>query len=393
MNKLNSTNKLIFINFLFIPIIAFLKISIGIYAYFIYEFIIMFFIINNYSVIKGIKFKKVILIFLFLSFYCIVSLLKYMNYVYNWIGMVFLLLIYSFQWFVIASSNENWNELVDFLQKNKFTLLLLNICLILYEYFTGRSMIGNMEISYSLLPVAIISAYELLNSNTKKNIFYLILTTLLIIIAGSRGTLLCIFAFIILYSILRSRVKTKILILFLLLTSAFVLLKTDSLLIFNNFLKENNVHSRTLDKLLEGSITTDSGRGKIQKVTIEELNNNLITGVGIAGERIKINYEIYNMAKDMSSCYPHNIILEIYVHYGIIVGTIIIFLIVISSIKAYIKGNKKEKDLLIILLCMEIIRLFISSSYTMSSLFFLYLGLVYSILRRKKNENSNNISK
>ena len=393
MNKLSIPNKLIYLNFVLIPIVAFLKITIGISAYFIYQLLITIVVIKNINKLNGIKSKTNILLFLFLLFYCSLSLPTYMDYIYNWLGMVFLLLVYSFQWFIIASMNNNWEELLNFMRKRKYVLFIPNIILLLYEYHVGRTMLGNMEISYSILPTAIFSAYDVLKSKSFKNILYFASSTVLIFLVGSRGPLLCIFAFIILYSLLQSKFKVKILISILLIFSAFIVFRTDTLQTFRNTLAEHNIYSRTLDKFLTGSISDDTGRSKIQKIVIEDLNNNLITGTGIGGERIKINFERYDMKKDMSSCYPHNLILEILVHYGMIVGTTIIITIFILSIKAFKKGRSQERDMIIIIFSMEIVRLFISSSYTMSPLFFLYLGLIYSIIKRSgKNEICNNLT-
>ena len=102
-----------------------------------------------------------------------------------------------------------------------------------------------------------------------------------------------------------------------------------------NIFEHYGISSRTLYKLQNGDILNDTGRKKIQKVVMEELNKHPIVGLSLGGERIIVNNNIYHMNKNMSSCYPHNIIIEILAQYGYFTGIIIIIFFNYIIIKEY----------------------------------------------------------
>ena len=383
-----------FINFyiIFSPIYYILSLEIGSKSHYIFAGAIILFMICGLKYFNHFKKKAIWIIVLFFSIFLIYSFIGYIGCLYNWVGMIFMLAGCAFPWFIVGLYVTDYHTILQGFKKVLLFAWISNILLILYCYKTGRPMSGNMEISYSILPVLIISLYFALKEKNVKYLIYATFSLIIIIAVGSRGPLLCIMAFVILYLMLNFK-KSKILIIALLALTIVVFYNYNSILDgLIDLFEEYNISSRTLYKIKNGSISDDTGRSSIKEVAFEQLEEHPWLGTGIAVERIKINELVMN--KDMGSCYPHNLLIEILVQYGYVIGTAIILYLIYLVIKSVQKGNIDEKELLIIIFSIEIIRLMLSSSYLRSSLFFLWLGLsinvVYKNREEKIEENSNN---
>ena len=397
MNKEIFTEKDVylskFINFyiIFVPIYYILNLAIGTKSHYIFAAIIILFFIVGIKHFHGFKKKAIWLCALFFIIFSIYSFIGYMGYLYNWVGMMFMLIFCALPWFVVGLYVDDFKVILKGLKKILILAWITNLMLITYCYMEGRPMSGNMEISYSILPLSIISIYFALKE--KKIIYFIsaLCSGMVIIGIGSRGPLLCIAVFIVVH-LLSDFKKNKILIVFMVVISCLVFCNYNSILDeLIDLFKKYDINSRTLYKIRDGSIEDDTGRSDIQEVALQQLSEHPILGTGIAVERIKINQLVMN--KDMGSCYPHNLIIEILVQYGYIIGTGIILYLCYLFIKSIRKGSQIERELLIIIFSTEIIRLMLSSSYLSSSLFFLWLGLSINIVYRNRRmeveENSN----
>lgn len=367
--------KLVVLYYFLLPIYLILQLKIGIKAHFTVPIIYLLIVIKNY---KRLNFKFFIYVIIFFLIQMPYSLYKYYNYLYNWFGLMYLLFICSLPWFVVGNSLDNLDALVIEFKKNVLYILVSNILLILFCKFTGRTMLGNMEISYTILPLVMFSLLIFLREKNIKFLIISIFSGLVILIVGSRGPLLCIACFILFYHLFNF--NKKILYTTIVAIIGFIIiLNLNPIIDFMiNSLENYGISSRTLYKLKNGDILNDTGRGKIQDVVWEELNENPIMGLGLGGERIIVNERIYNMSKDMSSCYPHNFIIEVLSQYGYIWGMLIIIFLLCIFLKALEKSKENEKNVVLLLFSMDIIKLFLSSSYIMSPMFFLLLGICFN---------------
>ena len=89
------------------------------------------------------------------------------------------------------------------------------------------------------------------------------------------------------------------------------------------------------------------------------------------------------MTKDMSTCYPHNLIIEIIAQYGYLVGTMLIVFLIGLLVNTIKNTNGNERNILLLLVSQEIIKLLVSSSYIISPMFFLVLGICFYKVREK----------
>ena len=299
---------------------------------------------------------------------------------------MYLLFICSLPWFVVGNSLDNLNEIIEVFKKYVYLILLSNIALILFCILTGRPMLGNMEISYTILPLLLFSLLIFLNENKIKFLIIALFSSAIIVIMGSRGTILCIAGFLIMYYMMNF--KKNFFYLIIITTSLIgVIWNFNNIIdITINKFESLGISSRTLYKLQNGDILNDTGRGKIQEVAIEALNEHPILGLGIGGERILVNDKIYEMTKDMSTCYPHNLAIEIIVQYGYFIGTMLIIFLIGLLVNTIKNTSGNERNIFLLLVSQEVIKLLVSSSYIISPMFFLVLGISFNKLRRKINE-------
>lgn len=386
MNKEESKDdnqysaKLVILYYMLLPIYLILQLKIGIKAHFIIPIIYLGIIIKNY---KKFNFKYLKYIIVFFMFQLPYSIWQYYNYLYNWFGLMYLLFMCSLPWFVVGNSLNNLNEIIEVFKKNVYLILLSNIALIIFCILTGRPMLGNMEISYTILPLLLLSLLIFLNEKKIKFLMIALFSCTIVVIMGSRGTLLCIASFLIMYYIINFKKEFFHVIIIVTLLIGIIWNFKNILAITINKFESWGISSRTLYKLENGDILNDTGRGKIQEVVIEALNDHPILGLGIGGERIIVNDKIYKMTKDMSTCYPHNLIIEIIAQYGYFVGTMLIVFLIGLLVNTIKNTNGNERNILLLLVSQEIIKLLVSSSYIISPMFFLVLGICFYKVREK----------
>lgn len=362
----------IILYFIILPLSYVLKLKFGTIALFTYPILYLLLIFKYRKFLLHKKYFFYIFgFFLIASLY---SLLGYYYYTYNWFGLMYLFFITTLPWLLVSLNINDFSSIITCFKKKSTLIFLSNIILLFYCIKSERNMYGNMEISYSILPLGIFSFYVFMNDKNLKNLFYFLLSFIIIVAVGSRGPLVCILLYILAFMLLNAK-KHKILtlagfglILFITLNFQSIVLQTIKIF------EEYNIPSRTLYKIIEEDFADGTGRTNIYEVTFDLLNNHPVLGVGLGVERITINYVFNNMEKDMSSCYPHNIILEILVQFGYFIGLTIIFFIIFVIYKAFSKSNLLEKNVLIIFGIMEGVRLMISSSYLLSPVIFMFFG-------------------
>ena len=383
-NEKNMGIKIMALYFVLYPIMVIFKEHMK-YWYFLFGLPI-FILILIHIPRKSINYMKIVAVSIFLGVYCVNSLLQgyIRQYVYNWFGMCLILFIYCFPWILLTITENCWNEFTHIICQKTKLMFITVLMLYMHDYFMGISMNGNMQFSYAAMPAVVFSLYDFFENRKKYQLGIAGILTVMIILFGSRGPLLCIMAFIAIYFIKNQKKQIPIIIVGV-LTLIYIAINYNAIL--NGvvvILSKYNISSRTIYKLMSGTISSDTGRSKIQDVVIGLIKKYPVFGVGIGGERIVVNREIYNMTKNMGSCYPHNIILEVLVQYGIIIGILLIIWFAVRIVVTYICEEEK-RNALIILGCISIVHLMVSSSYLEEPMFFALMGMV---LNYKYEENT-----
>ena len=188
--------------------------------------------------------------------------------------------------------------------------------------------------------------------------------------------MLAIIAFIII-SVLKKVVKaqTKHRIRYLIMTfigCTFLILWKECLVLIENIFLTLNIKSRTMDllvmDLLKGSTISASGRDVIHANLTATLNEHLFIGLGVLGDEVVLNES------------AHSLYLSILSNYGYIIGGLTLIILIYWNFSAYKYANSKEKEILLIYMCMVWPRGFTGRDIWSSDVFWWLLGLVLSMI-------------
>ncbi|KGJ50177.1 hypothetical protein KD33_04395 [Clostridium sp. NCR] len=338
-----------------------------------------------YKRIKVINITIVYIVILIL----LINLLIF-NYNDNYLKNIFLdLFIKIFPAFIIATCVRDYDDLHKQLINKSYLQFGLMILTILYlTQKNNRYEIDySMEWSYAMLVPTI-----LILSNSRKKFLNLVIGLIgliCIFIYGSRGPLICILGFFIVYMIKSACSNYKIAIIygmiFLPLVTYITVNYGKILEIINSKLMDFGIYSRNLAMLINIDFYNANGRNVIYKNIIEGIQQKPILGWGLMGDRY-INYIKNFTGNAMNTIeqgiYAHNFILEICVQFGIIFGSIIIIIITYIILKSFVEAKSNSQKLIFsVFFSITMIQLVMSSSYLIMINFWIYMGLCLSIIQ------------
>lgn len=161
------------------------------------------------------------------------------------------------------------------------------------------------------------------------------------------------------------------------------------LIIFlGNLLKIFGMESRTMDMLTGNELFSTSTRDYIYELSLYYIKNNLYNIQGLFADRYLLRLT------DDWIAYPHNLILELMIDFGVVIGALLSIIIFIQYIIQIIKSNLEKRTVIGILATIVIIRLMVSSSYMIEGLFYTVVGLLlnpYDMKRQFSDYITNDI--
>lgn len=272
--------------------------------------------------------------------------------------------------------------------------LLATMAYQFYYIYSGRSFDGNssMHTAYWLLPsVLYLAAYAM---NHKQKIYFLlaVISSVCMLLFGSRGPILILVVFwalCIFKELVSIKSKgVKFLYIGLISICVFLVFYKDNFIKILEFMSEfvGNLgfHTRIFDVLIKGNAMDDSGRGALQDIIIGKISENPLFGYGMMSDRIFIN-ELQNFSGINLFAYVHNLFLEIWCHWGVILGTLILLVVISIPVRSlYICKNKEKFYFILMLICYVFIKLFISGSYLYEANLYLLLGISVSRESRRR---------
>jgi len=201
----------------------------------------------------------------------------------------------------------------------------------------------NLSLGYNLLLFCIVFLYCAFEKKKLSDIAGAAIGIFMILIAGSRGPILDIGIFVILYVLIRLKRKQRAL--FLSFGAAVGVLVCffykDLLVPVMSLMERFNLSSRFLNKLLNDSILDGSGRNKIWAEAVDMIHKNPL-GYGAMGSRHILNKYIF-------VAHPHNFFLEILIDFGVVIGSVIFLLLLYWTVRLFtIKGCEIWKGVFLI---------------------------------------------
>ena len=254
-----------------------------------------------------------------------------------------------------------------------------------YLHASGRVMLDdNMNAAYNILPSVMYISYTAFKNNKLSNWVAAVISIATMLIYGTRGPILVIVVYfcIKIMSTIFKKGSTKIKYAFFVVSAIFVALLLNGK-IFTKFIQflagifeRFGFSSRIFDLFLEGNILDDNGRAALIESVVSAIKERPILGYGIMGDRV------------IAGNYVHNLFLEVWCHFGVIVGTVLLIWLIFTVIRAL----RIEKDgFLLMLVCMVFTKLMLSSSYLYEANLFFLMGVAVSTIRNERETRAETV--
>ena len=251
---------------------------------------------------------------------------------------------------------------------------------------TGREMQeDNLFLAYSVLPHVLMMLWYAFEKKRLRNILLAVIGMIYLMSMGSRGPVNSSLVFIALYLLYSSRGSSVKRFFSVILPTAAVTVIIlsgaweDILLWISDQIEKLNLSTRVIDAILYDSAeSSNEARLEIYEIMLGYIKQRPLTGYGIYGEWSMISY------------YAHQVVIELWCHYGVIVGSILLLCGAGLILKAFRKNaNSYSQVYILVLVSSGVVRLMYTGTY-LSDYIFLLLGFCVAALRIPKTQITKN---
>ena len=269
------------------------------------------------------------------------------------------------------------------------TIYRLSLCGIaltsLYLLFgkTTNTEGGMMTTAYYVLPSILCVITMALHKTSFYRKVLLFICILLVALMGTRGALLAVLIYIGFYYVVFRELSTKKIVLIVIaMICLFIIgnlfdLRIVLYSILNPIARIFHLSSRIPDSILSGTVLDNNGRSAIQEAIWRKIIENP-WGYGLFSDRYITNFGFY----------VHNFVLELWVEFGVIFGSIPLLFILFASIKTLRSAqiSLESKFIISIYLCVSIVKLSFSGTWVYERYFYILIGILLgSLIRLKRN--------
>lgn len=265
-----------------------------------------------------------------------------------------------------------------------YKLSVMTICFKLF-YFLMRGPLGTVETiaegdmaqAYQLLPHICLVAYCTIKKATIFRVSLLGISCFYLVFLGNRGSVLILaISSVMLYvcvSNYKYRLRLSCIAALLVIAFLFSPLFEVTMDALQEISTELGMSTRIFDLVNEGDLTNSTGRSNKFVVLFDALNKQPVTGYGIYGDRVFLNF------------YCHNLILELLIDYGYLAGSLLLICVVVLLVRTVMLSSSTEYfALLVCLLGNGFWKLFFSGSYLLENTFYLLLGYCVALIRHRR---------
>ncbi len=289
-------------------------------------------------------------------------------------------MVYGLCGIICIGHFNNWDK---FIKVGRYFILLgfLLFVPLTFLIINGQSEQNYMSFSYNNI-VFVVGAFWL--GIRRKNILMFIFAgigTILIVIGGCRGAVICILSYVIMEFILNKKIHIAAKIAFVIAVIAIYLNLERLIIELDAILKNFDYDSRTVELFLEGKIESDSGRSNTFNAAIQVIKDSPIIGRGMAGGSRFLIKQMYGVEPYLlQHGYSHNLFLELWMEYGVILGTFFIGWIIVNIITGFLKNRKTGNDcMLYFLMAITLPKLMVTGTYLGETPFFILLALLVNL--------------
>lgn len=301
-------------------------------------------------------------------------------------GSLLNILLTCFPHFAIALGITDYDDLEERMERYFPLYIILAWVLLLFTYSGVIKMQTSdyMKLAYDVMIPIGISGYLATKYKDTKHYVLFIASAIALLFIGCRGAFAAV---LVEFLISLFRVEASKRMRFITITLAILLfIFFNQLLEFASYvLGLIGYNSRIITRISEGSIFQSSGRELIRMRIMGYAADQGYKMFGIFGDRyiggVTMNTEIY----------LHNIALEFVIDYGIFLAIALFVLLTVMIITHWKRSTHSELVIVSFFTVLMIVKLMLSNSYLIDSLFYSFLGLQLSVgllQRQRRHQQS-----
>lgn len=341
----------------------------SLFFYIIWAYCLMRVLLNNYGLLgKFIKVYVAALLTIFVSYYFFpytqIYFIEYKTFLRQ-SALVFLPCA------IITSQIHNFNNIFLILRKYAY----VGFILMMIAYFMGYINYWGYQLwGVQLTPFVVIFYVNWIKDKSLHSFIIFVLSSLFVLMGGRQSLVILAICIIVLkfhYYFNKDKGKAILTIIIMGIGCIVLALLWDYILYALDYLlKIMNISSRTLSALINKRLFDTSNRKFIYDLSMEIIKKN---GIKISG----IFASLYHLRQFSTRiAYPHNIILEVLIDFGVLLGSILLCLLVFLIIRRILMGKYSKREFILALVILVICRLMVSSSYMIEGNFLILLGLL-----------------
>lgn len=348
-----------------------------------YSILIVFVGVSYYNSLKAPKTRKILGLILIIYCYYIFATPEnrenmfagdWFDVVYNPIYPLYLQCIPTFLITLLLKDVDGFLKIAT-----KYSVFVIFMAIFVYIALVQSGndrTIEYMTFSYNMLLPATICAYQGMENGKKKHMVLSLIASVVIIVAGARGAAVCVLSMLFLlflYSMGKKLTMGRLLMFAAALVGGifFLIYFEEIMQWIGTVLHNNNIKSRTIEKIIKGTVGKSSGRDLIREYLIYSFKFMPARGYGIYGDRTLVG------------SYAHNFILEIIIDYGFVIGPLVLFSMAVAFLRIIVNKQRREVLSLFIISIPGFIKLFFSGSYLQDSIFWLFFGAMFLCLNKE----------
>lgn len=346
-----------------------------------YTLFMVFIFLSIKAIISRIKPDTIILLILITIAYLVSLLIEIQEYSLQ-IGLELLI---GFIIYTVTRALRSYNDLIKYLDITSI-LIILSVIIVFIIFPNKEVMMTSYSqtFAYAIFPAVIFSFNSFINNRSILRLIYFAIAFVLIIIAGARGPVIIsiLFIFIRVFQVIKNigggiKVWSTLLVFSICVFMAIVFMPKIEDIITKYSFQDSN---RLLEMLRKDDLLEDEGRNSLKTKSIALILDHPF-GVGLGQERVVLS----DIPTEAVGNYPHNFFLEIFIHYGWILGLIItVSLLYFMFISFFKNKNVVTKNIWLMFFFIGFLPLMYSGSYINWPIFWLFFGLTVNIIRENK---------
>lgn len=269
----------------------------------------------------------------------------------------------------IASSIDDYSGCFSYMKKiSRFGMVLMIVAYALG--YTNRW--GNQYLGVQITPFVLILYKNYLETKKLPDILMVIVGVLLTFMGGRQSLVIIVAGILLIYMFAKREQVANMFVFYLILVVlvAVFFMSGDMVASFLKGITEMfGIESRVLDSLISGELFDTSTRDIIYETSFKVIGRNGSKISGLFADRL------YLQEKASWIAYSHNLILELLLDFGTVLGTGIAIVIALLTIRSVTVGTDDRRSFGIMICTLSILRLMVSSSFLIEGSFYIMLGL------------------